>query len=462
MINTDFLVIGGGSAGLTAAFTARGFNKKVILIEKDKIGGECTWNGCIPSKALINSAKIKNKIDNASDYGIEVEGEVKTKNVLDKVRRIQEEVYDHETPEALNESGIEVIIGEAEFISKNTVKVNDKEIKANKIIIATGSLPRPLNIDGSEEINYLTNETIFKLDSIPKSLGVIGSGPIGMELSQSFNRLGSKVKVFLRHDRILKKENNEISKFIKGKLEEEGIEFFDNFKTTKLSYDDEKNIVINNDIKVEKLLVAIGRIVNYNKLSLDKAGIELNDRGIILVNDKLQTTNNDVYCCGDVIGPFRLSHMAYEQGKLAAMNAILPINKKISYNNIIWSVFTEPEVSHLGIINKNDKRKKYYFDESFETNDRAITEKNNKGLVKVITDKNYKILEVNIVGPRAGEIIHHFQILKSLNIPLYKAESLIYAYPSYSEVLREIGKKARLHKINNNFFVNMYKKVKNE
>lgn len=457
MKTTDFIIIGGGSAGLTAAFTANGFGKKIILIEKNKIGGECTWNGCVPSKALIKSAKIAQSIKHAKDYGIDVSQSFDSTGVLDHVRSIQSKVYAHETPQVLKDKGIEVIIGEAEFLSKNTIKVNDQTIKGKKIIIATGSSPMIPKVKGLEAVNYLTNESIFKLEKPPKSLGIIGAGPIGIELAQSFSRLGTEVHVLLRDEKILKKENSKVASLVKNMLSDEGVIFHDNFSINEIS-EKENQMIINTDLVIDELLIATGRVVNYDTLSLPLAAIELNEKGLIKTDQYLRTTNKNVYCCGDVIGPFRLSHMAYEQGKAAVMNAILPVNQKIAYKHIIWGVFTDPEVAHLGIKENYDSKNTYTFELDFKNNDRSITDLDTKGLIMVVTDHHYKILEVNILGPRAGELIHHFQLLKTLNIPLYKVEGVIYAYPTYSEVLREIGKKAKLHRINNNIFVKLYRR----
>ena len=458
MKTTDFIIIGGGSAGLTAAFTANGFGKKVILIEKNKIGGECTWNGCVPSKALIKSAKVAQSISHANDYGIEVNRNFNSKSVLEHVRSIQSKVYSHETPQVLEEKGIEVIIGKAEFISKSSIKVNDQTIKGKKIIIATGSHPMIPKIRGLNSIDYLTNESIFKLKTPPKSLGIIGAGPIGIELAQSFNRLGTKVHVFLRNQMILKKDDSRIASLVKDMLSKEGVIFHDDFSIEEVSRKDTK-VLVNMDLSIDELLIATGREVNYDALNLPLATIAVNEKGIIKTDQYLQTTNKNVYCCGDVIGPFRLSHMAYEQGKAAVMNAILPIKQKIAYKHIVWGVFTEPEVAHLGIKDNYSGKNTYTFKLDFKSNDRSITDLNTTGLIIVITDHHYKILEVNILGPRAGELIHHFQLLKTLKIPLYKVEGIIYAYPTYSEVLRAIGKKAKLHRINNNLFVKLYRRV---
>ena len=457
MKTADFIIIGGGGAGLTAAFTANGFGKKVILIEKDKVGGECTWNGCVPSKALIKSSKVAYSIQNAHKYGIKTTDTFDPKDVMNHVRSIQNKVYTHETPKVLEEKGIEVIIGKAEFISENTIKVNNLTIKGKKIILATGSKPMIPNINGLDSVDYLTNERIFKLDQPPKSLGIVGAGPIGIELAQSFNRLGTEVHVFLRDHKILKKENERIASLVKETLSKEGVIFHDNFSMAKVSSQN-NSILINDKLVVDELLIATGRQVDYSALNLPLATINLNEKGTIKTDDYLRTTNKNVYCCGDVIGPFRLSHMAYEQGKAAIMNAILPINQKIAYKHIIWGVFTDPEIGHLGIKENYHGQKTHTFELDFKSNDRSITDLQTEGFLTVITDHQYKILEANILGPRAGELIHHFQLLKTLKVPLYKAESVIYAYPTYSEILREIGKKAKLHRLNNNLFVKLYRR----
>lgn len=458
MRKTDYLILGGGGAGLTAAFTAKGFGKEVIIIEKDQLGGECTWSGCVPSKTLINSAKIAHELNTLESYGLELEEDlaINTQGVMEHVQSIQNKIFSHESPEALNEKGIETIKGEGYFIGKNQVKVNDLVIEAKKIIIATGSKPKIPPIKDLKKINFLTNETLFRLKAIPKSIGIIGAGAIGIEMAQSLNRLGSQVIVFLRGKDILKKEPKDIRKAMKEQLVREGVIFKDNFSINNIQIIQDEIIQINNQIDVEQLLIATGRQVITDDLQLSKAHIEIDDHGNIKTNDYLQTTNKNVYCCGDIIGPYRLSHMAYEQGKTAVMNSLLPINQKIPYKNLPWVVFTDPEIAHLGL--DTDDKKSYTFTINYNDNERAITENKTFGFITVITDSKYQILNTYILGHRAGELIHHFQIIKTMKIPLYNLEKLIYAYPTYSEMLREISKKAKLHRLKHSFFYKIYEK----
>ncbi len=449
----DLVVVGGGAAGITAAFTAKGFNKRVALIEKDRLGGECTWKGCVPSKALLKSAKTAHQIQTAAKYGIKTDSEFEAEAVMDYVHSIQQKVYQHENPEVFKKKGIDFINSKVEFIDSHTLQTAEAKITAAKFIIASGSSPLIPPIKGLNEVSYLTNENLFELDALPKSLLIIGGGPIGVEMAQAFNRLGVEVNLLQRSERILKKEEPSLSKMLAQRLIEEGVNLLTGFEAIKV---EEKGKIIltaadqkgrRKELQGERILIAAGRKANTKSLKLDSLGIKTDAQGIVTDNE-MRTNIKNVYACGDVVGPYRFSHISYQEGITAAVNALSPLAfKKMSYQNIIWVTYTDPELAHLALT-EAEARKEYgdqikVYELDYSELDRALTE-SEAGKAKFICDKRGKLLGAHIIGERAGEIIHSCQILKSFDLPFKKLQSVIHAYPTYSEIIRDGAKDAYL------------------
>ncbi len=446
----DVIVIGGGGTGITAAFTTKGFGKKTLLIEKDKMGGECTWNGCIPSKSLINIA-------HKSHITKEMTGSLPDlSKTMETIKAVQDKVFNHESPKVLADKGIDYINGVSSFTGKNTISVNGEELTAKKFIIATGTSPMVPPIEGIDSIPYLTNETIFKTYKLPKSLIILGGGPIGVELGQALNRLGVTVTLIERNNRILPRDEQEFSERMSAILLKEGVKIEVNASAVKVDKNNkginltaERNYETFN-IKAEKILIAVGRKANLELLDLKTAGVTTHTRGIT-VNKYLQTSNPNIYAAGDITGPYLFSHMAEYQGKTAAMNAILPWKSKVNYDHIAWTTFTDPEMAHAGSTESDFKPsdiRVYYYD--FEDLDRSMTHPGESGLLKIVCDKKFKIVGASIIGPRAGELIGEIQILKTLGIPLTKAVNVIHPYPTYADIIRQIAKKAYMDKVLNN------------
>jgi len=451
--NYDIAVIGGGAAGLTAAFTANGFNKNVALIEKERLGGECTWKGCVPSKALLKSAKAAHYIQEAEKYGVKTDFKIDTEGVMDYVHSVQQKIYKEESPEVLKEKGIDFFASKAEFIDNNTLKTGENQIRADKIIIASGSSPFIPPIEGLEEISYLSNENLFELNTLPESLLIVGGGPIGVEMAQAFNRLGVEIYLVQRSDHILKKEEVMFSEILAERLMEEGVNLLTGYEAAKIEKKNKINLtVVDKDgrekvLKGDKLLIASGRRPNIESLKLEKLGIKTTRQGI-LTDNKMWTNIANIYACGDVVGPYRFSHISYQEGITAAVNAVSPISfKKMSYENIIWVTYTDPELAHLALT-EAEAREKYgnqikIYELEYSDLDRAVTE-SEQGKAKFICDKRGKLLGAHIIGNRAGEIIHACQILKTFDMPFKKLQSVIHAYPTYSEIIRDGAKQAYL------------------
>ncbi|MEJ8553495.1 dihydrolipoyl dehydrogenase family protein [Tepidibacter sp. Z1-5] len=454
----DVVIIGSGAGGLTAAYTAKGFGKKVALIEKNNSGGECTWSGCVPSKALINIAKdvhIAKKYANIK---------VDTGEVLQKVRQVIQNVYEGETPDILQKDGIDFIKGFAKFVDKNILDVNGNVIKGKKIIISTGSSPFIPPIKGLDKVDFFTNENIFTQKKLPDNIIVLGGGAIGVELSQALNRLGIKVSLVEMMDSILFREEDELVKLLEEKLTNEGVNLYTSTKAVDVNEENNKIILKverNNEMDIlegDAILLALGRTPNISDLNLEEIKVKFNRKGIE-VNEYLETSVKDIYAVGDVVGPYQFSHMANVQGITAVQNAVLPINKKIDYSHVAWCTFSEPELARSGLTEK-EAREKYkdnirVYTETYKNLDRAKTKEDSLGVVKIICDKKGNVLGASVLGDRAGEIISEVQIVKTLGINFAKLSKVIHPYPTYSEILVKISKKVYVDNILNNPFIKL-------
>lgn len=454
----DIVIIGAGSGGLTSAYTAKGFGKKVALIERNNPGGECTWSGCVPSKALINIAK---EIHIAKKFA---EIKVDTGEVLQKVRGVIQNVYEGETPDVLEKDGIDFIKGFAKFVDKNTLDVNGNIIKGKKIIISTGSSPFIPPIKGLDKVDFFTNENIFTQKKLPQNIIVLGGGAIGVELSQALNRLGIKVSLVEMMDSILFREEEELVKLLEEKLVAEGVNIYTSTKAVDVNEVNNKIILKaerKNEMNIlegDAILVALGRTPNIDNLNLEEIEVKFNRKGIE-VNEYLETSVKDIYAVGDVVGPYQFSHMANAQGITAVQNAVLPINKRIDYSNVAWCTFCEPELARAGFTEK-EARDKYkdnirVYTETYKNLDRAKTKEGSLGVVKIICDRKGKVLGSSVLGDRAGEIISEIQIVKTLGINFAKLSKVIHPYPTYSEILVKISKKVYVDNILNNPFIKL-------
>jgi pyruvate/2-oxoglutarate dehydrogenase complex dihydrolipoamide dehydrogenase (E3) component len=445
--NYDLIVIGSGAAGLTSAFTALGFGKKVLIVEKHKPGGECTWSGCVPSKGLINRAKDVHIAKKFAEF------DINSADILKDVRAISEAIYEHETPEVLEKAGAVFVQGEASFVSAKTIKVDDQQYVGKRIMIATGSSPMVPPIPGLDSVPYLTNDNFFEQESLPESIIVLGGGAIGMELSQAMNRLGVSVTLVEMMPEIMFREEPEFAAAIRQVLTNEGVEFHIGTKAIAVEKTDEGiRLTTEKDgqkatLDAEKILVALGRSPNIGGLNLDAAGIEY-DRSI-KVNSYLQTSAKGVYACGDVAGPYLLSHMANFQGKIATMNALLPINRKANYEHVAWSTFTDPEFARAGLTEAEAREKHgdgirvYHYDFAQKL-DRAKTKQGDQGKIKLITSSRGKVLGAHIIGERAGELIAEVQVMKTLGLNFAKLQGVIHPYPTYADSLRQIAQQVFL------------------
>lgn len=448
-MNYDLIVIGGGAAGLVAATGGAGLGAKTAMIEKNKLGGDCTWYGCVPSKALLRSAHVYSLLNRLREFGIASttsNPEFDASKVMAHVRDIINKVSSHHPAEVFEKKGIDVIFGSPRFLSNREIEVNGKRLKAKRFIIATGSHPLVPPIEGLKDIDYLTNETIFDIETLPKSVAVLGGGPIGVELSQALSRLGVQISIVEMLDRILFREDKEVADVLSGLLSKGNIKIYAGKKAVKFKKEANLTEVTLEDknktqsvIKSENVLVAVGRAPNVQGLDLENAGVEYSKKGIN-VDSHLRTTAKNIYACGDVAGPYQFSHMAEYQAIVAVGNALMPVKQKVDYRAVPWATFTDPELAHLGLT-EEEARERYkkvkVYREKFTSSDRAVTDLEEHGLAKVICDTKGRILGAHIVGANAGEIIHEYVLAKAQGLKIGQLSSTIHIYPTLAQLVKK-------------------------
>ena len=470
----DLTIIGGGSAGLVLAVAGAKLGKKTAIVEKHRLGGDCLWTGCVPSKAILKSAKIAHYVKAAEKYGIMVKDfQVDFQRVMGHVRRAQHTIErEHDNPDRFREMGVEVFFGNGHFDSPKTFVLEDLEkgqtttLKSKKFVISTGSRPVVPPIPGIESIPYLDSENVWDLIQLPSRLLVVGAGPIGVELGQAFQRLGTQVTIAQRSGRILTKEEVEVSETMSNYLREEGIEILLNAnliqvtdKTPNGTRQNKHNAPALGDycvklkvrdegadreLSVDSILIAGGRKPNIEGLGLEEIGIRIGKSGIE-VNGKLQTSVKNIYAAGDVIGHYLFTHVAAFQAQQIVRNIFFLGSGSIDYSVVPWTTFCHPEIARCGLTEEEARQKHGevdVFTVDFRDVDRAVAEGETKGFIKVIATKwRGKILGVHLVGANAGEVIHEFVLAMKASIPLPKLGSVIHVYPTFSTIAWRVAGK---------------------
>jgi pyruvate/2-oxoglutarate dehydrogenase complex dihydrolipoamide dehydrogenase (E3) component len=344
----DVAIIGAGSGGVVAANFAARAGARVVLIEKHRIGGDCTWTGCVPSKALLKAAKVAHLARTASHYGVSASLEpVNLKAVMDYVRSSIANVYQFESPEVLQHEGVDVLMGQARFTDAHTISVATQNgpvaVKAKNFIICTGGRPTIPRIEGLADVPYLTYETVFDMEVLPRHLLVMGGGPIGIEMTQAFSRLGAEVSVFQRQPRLIPKDEPEAAEVLQKVLSEEGVKLHLNTRATAVAKKNGQLVLTTDkgDFMGDALLIAVGRTPNVDTMDLEKAGVTFTAKGVP-VNDTLETNVKHIYAAGDVIGGPQFTHYAGYQAFQATRNALFPGSSKGIVQCVPWSTFTDP------------------------------------------------------------------------------------------------------------------------
>ena len=436
----DLLVIGAGSAGLSAARFARRLGLTVALVEKDRVGGDCTWTGCVPSKALLRAAGVSYDTRTARRFGLTTVPPVETDfhRVMSRVRRTIAEIYQAESPDALGSEGIDVVVGEARFLDSRTVDVAGRNLTARRFIICTGARPIIPNIPGLKDVPFLTYETVWDLQRPPQHLVVVGGGPIGCELAQAFLRLGSAVTLVEAADRLLPQEEPEASDLLAGQLVSEGLDL--RLATGLVSASREGDgisLSLTGGVEehADAVLLAVGRRAYLEGLDLDRAGIRTNHAGVV-VDRNLCTSRRHIYAAGDCTSGLQFTHYAAYQGFMAVRNAFLPMNGRGIPRHTPRVTFTGPEVAQVGMTEAqaNDRygTRVAVTDWPMGSVDRAVVDGRREGLIKLVHLPNGKLLGATVVAPRAGEMVHEWSLALDHGLKLSDVAASLHAYPTYS------------------------------
>ena len=444
----NIIVIGGGSAGLVSSYIASAVKAKVALIEKHKMGGDCLNTGCVPSKALLRSAKMISYAKRAKEFGFKkTTVDFDFKDVMNRVQNIIKIIEPHDSRKRYTALGVECIEGEAKILSPHNVEVNGITLTARSIIIATGAKPLIPNIPGLDQINYLTSDNVWDLKELPKKLLVLGGGPIGVEMAQAFSRLGAEVTIVEMTPQILIREDEEIIELVTERFVKEGIKVLINHKAKEFKH----NLLIcehkSKDVSIpfDKVIIALGRQANIEGFGLEELGVKIRETKTIEANAFLQTNIKSIYVCGDVTGPYQFTHTAAHQAWYACVNALFsPLKKfKVDYTVIPWATFTDPEVARVGLNEKDAKIQNILYEVTtydIEDLDRAIADSEAHGFIKVLTVPNKdKILGVTIVGRHAGDLIAEYILAMKYGLGMNKILATIHIYPTLSEANKYVA-----------------------
>lgn len=438
--NFDIIVIGLGPAGMAVSAMGSAMGLNVAVIEKNKLGGECLNVGCMPSKGILEHAKkaflTQEKI-----------------TPFEQIQKDLDYIVDWKVKDVFKD--VTIIYEKAEFINKNTIKAGAQILTGKKIFIATGTEPFIPPIEGINDVDYLTNNNVFALKKVPKSMTIIGGGAIGSEMAQAFSRLGCKTTIVQFDKHLIPNGEEKAGRLLEEKLNEEGISIFNERKILK-TYQDDENITIETDkgekITSEKLLVAAGRKFTPEGLELSKAGIKTGKRGEILVDKYLRTTNKKIYAVGDCNGEILLSHAAMHQGMIALMNSMSPIKQDFRKSPIPWTVFTEPQVSHVGMTEKQLQNKKIKYDTIktlYSDYGAAIVEDKTVGFVRVYVSKFGKIYGASIVGDGSGEMINEWTLAIQKGMNLIDIMMTAHSFPTMGFLTKRIGEEWMMSKMEN-------------
>ena len=445
----DMVVIGAGAAGLTAAGMSATLGAKTALIEAGKLGGDCTWTGCVPSKTLLKAAKVAHSMRTAERFGMRpVQPQFDFAKVMEHVHDTQNHIYEEaDAPPIYERLGVKVLCARAYFLDQHRVKLRSQsgaewEVSSRTFVIATGSGPGLPPVEGLSAVNYLTNETLFSLSKLPRRFIVVGSGPIGVEMAQAFRRFGSEVTVVSFENTVLFRDDRELSALLRESLAAEGIQFLFDSIVTRIERSG-KGIRITADNRFSKfkttmegdaVLFATGRRANFKGLNLEAAGVRTDKAGVV-IDKRCRTSRKNIFACGDVAGRLQFTHMAEHMAKVAVSNALLHFPASIDFKHAIWCTYSDPELAHVGASEEELKRKGTAYDIyrfPFSKIDRAVTENEPTGMIKVMAKSlTGKILGVSILGANAGEMIGEYALAMRNGITLRQFADTIHPYPTY-------------------------------
>lgn len=448
----NLVVIGAGPGGLVAAAGAAGLGAKVALLERHLMGGDCTNVGCVPSKCLIRAARAAADVRRAGDFGIHVpEGvTVDFGFVTERMRKLRAQISEHESVERFTGLGVDVFLGEGRFLDDRTVGVGDKHLTFYRAAIATGARAiHPADVEGAQATGYLTNETVFNLTELPRRLVVFGAGPIGCELGQAFARFGSEVTILQNQDQFLPREDPDAAAVVQRAFEKDRIRVLLGASAYKMEARNAEKVVYYRQgdqqgvVTCDEVLIGAGRQPNVESLNLDAVNVEYDARHGVKVNETLRTTNSRIYAIGDVCSRYKFTHAADAAARVVIQNALFPGHKKLGTHAIPWCTYTDPEVAHVGLYERDARAKGIEVDtfaQPFDDVDRAVADGETEGLLKVHVEKGHDhILGATLVAAHAGEMINEITLAITQGIGLGKLSGVIHPYPTQAEAIHKVA-----------------------
>jgi pyruvate/2-oxoglutarate dehydrogenase complex dihydrolipoamide dehydrogenase (E3) component len=445
----NLVIIGAGTAGLVTAAGAAGLGAKVALVERHFLGGDCLNVGCVPSKCIIRSSRVVADIYEANQFGIRVpEGvEVDFPVVMERMRELRAQISAHDSARRFKDLGVDVFLGEGRFSGPDAVEVEGKSLRFKKAVIATGTRPVPPAIDGIAEAGFLTNETVFSLTERPRRLAVIGGGPIGCELAQAFRRLGSEVILFHNASHILNREDSDAAEILQQSFIRDGIRLILNCKTKRVERKNGSKVIHidcggkEDEIAVDEILAGAGRAPNVEGLNLEAVGVKYDKREGVQVNEYLQTTNPRIYAAGDICLRYKFTHTADATARIVIQNSLFMGRKKQSALTVPWCTYTDPEIAHVGMYEREAQEKGIAVDtfiRQLKDVDRAIADGEEEGFVKIHVRKGTdEILGATIVARHAGEMLSEVTLAIVGEIGLGTLANVIHPYPTQAEAIKQ-------------------------
>jgi len=446
----DLIVVGGGSAGLTAASFAGRVGARVLLVDRERLGGDCLWAGCVPSKALIRCAAVAHVARRGGEFGVVTEPVVDFAGAMAHVRRATAVIADRDSPDMLEASGVNVAFGGARFLGPHRLRVGEREVEGHAVIIATGARPRWPAIPGLEAAGYLDHVSLWSLAALPRRLVVVGGGPVGVEMAQAFARLGAQVTLVGRGDRLLKQDDAELGELLKGYLEEELAVLCGATAVSARRRGTEKVLTIRvegseRELACDEILVATGRRPTLDGLGLEVAGVRSNEHGIA-VDAGLRTSAAGIFACGDCTGGPQFTHVAEAQARVATRNALFRGRARFA-RTIAWTTFTDPELAQVGLTEARAREAggevcAYRFE--YGDLDRAVCDGETRGRAKMVCDRRGHILGASLLGVRAGEAAGELAVAIDAGLTIRQLGASIHVYPTFSRIVRRLSDQAFL------------------
>jgi pyruvate/2-oxoglutarate dehydrogenase complex dihydrolipoamide dehydrogenase (E3) component len=446
----NLVVIGAGTAGLVTAAGAAGLGAKVALVEKNLMGGDCLNVGCVPSKSLIRSARSAADVRDAADFGVDVTGgyEVNFGKVMERMRRVRSGISANDSAKRFSEElGVDIFLGAGSFAGPDSVRVDGRTLRFKKAVITSGARAFELPIEGLAEAGFLTNETVFSLTERPPRLAVIGGGPLGCELAQTFQRLGSRVSLIEMSPQILSREDPDAARIVESSMLRDGVDLILSCDIKRVEKTEEGKVISlkcegqEKQLVVDEILIGVGRVPNVEGLNLEAVGVHYDPRSGVKVDEHLRTTNPDIYAAGDICFPFKFTHTADALARIVIQNALFWGRKKTSALTIPWCTYTDPEIAHVGMYEADAAKAGVQVDTytiPMSDVDRAIAEGETEGMVRVHVKKGTdKILGATIVARHAGEMISEISVAMKGKLGLGALSGVIHPYPTQAEAIRK-------------------------